>query len=61
MFLLGIKEEKINWENTDYDLIKENLFRLQKLSSKFYEFRLSSQASIQNNFQPFLYSNSKFW
>ena len=53
MFLLGIKEEEINWENPDYDVLKEHLYRVQKLSSKFYEFRQASQASIQNNFQPF--------
>lgn len=53
MFLLGLKEEEINWINPDYELLKEHLYRVQKLSSKFYEFRQSSQASIQNNFQPF--------
>lgn len=53
MFLLGLTEEEINWDDLDYEILKEHLYRVQKLSSKFYEFRLSSQASIQNNFQPF--------
>lgn len=53
MFLLGLNEDEINWENPDYDVLKEHLYRVQKLSSKFYEFRLGSEASIQNNFQPF--------
>lgn len=53
MFLLGLKEDEINWVNPDYEVLKEHLYRVQKLSSKFYEFRLSSEASIQNNFQPF--------
>lgn len=53
MFLLALSEEEINWENPDYEVLKENLFRVQKLSSKFYEFRLSSESSIQNNFQPY--------
>lgn len=53
MFLLGLKEEEINWEKPDYEVLNEHLYRVQKLSSKFYEFRQSSQASIQNNFQPF--------
>jgi CRISPR-associated endonuclease Csn1 len=53
MYLLGLNEEDINWENPDYDVLKEHLYRVQKLSSKFYEFRQGSQASIQNNFQPF--------
>jgi CRISPR-associated endonuclease Csn1 len=53
MFLLGLKEEEINWENPDYEVLKEHLYRVQKLSSKFYEFRLNTESSIQNNFQPF--------
>ena len=53
MFLLGLKEENVNWENPDYEVLKECLYRVQKLSSKFYEFRLSKEASIQNNYQPF--------
>ena len=53
MFLLGLKEEEINWEHPDYDVLKEHLYRVQKLSSKFYEFRLNTEASIQNNIQPF--------
>lgn len=53
MFLLGLKEVEVNWENPDYNVLKEHLYRVQKLSSKFYEFRQASEASIQNNFQPF--------
>jgi CRISPR-associated endonuclease Csn1 len=53
MFLLGLKEDDINWENPDYEILKQHLYRVQKLSSKFYEFRLAAESSIQNNFQPF--------
>lgn len=53
MFLLGLKEEEIDWDNPDYDLLKEHLYRVQKLSSKFYEFRLSSESSIQKNILPY--------
>ncbi|MFN3942337.1 MAG: type II CRISPR RNA-guided endonuclease Cas9 [Flavobacterium sp.] len=53
MFLLGLNEDEINWENPDFDLLRNHLYRVQKLSSKFYEFRQASEASIQNNFQPF--------
>ena len=53
MFLLGLNEDEINWQNPDFEVLKEHLYRVQKLSSKFYEFRQSSQASIQNNFHPF--------
>lgn len=53
MFLLGLNEDEIDWERPNYDLLKAHLFRVQKLSSKFYEFRLNTEASIQNNFQPY--------
>lgn len=53
MFLLGLNEDEIDWDNIDYNLLKEHLYRVQKLSSKFYEFRLNTEASIQNNFQPY--------
>ena len=53
MFLLGLNEDEINWENPDYEVLKENLYRVQKLSSKFYEFRLNTEASIQQNTLPF--------
>jgi len=53
MFLLGLNEEEIDWENPDYSLLKEHLYRVQKLSSKFYEFRLNTEASIQQNYLPF--------
>lgn len=53
MFLLGLNEEEINWENPDYEVLKEHLYRVQKLSSKFYEFRLNTEASIQQNTLPF--------
>ena len=53
MFLLGIDEGEIDWEKPDASLLKEHLYRVQKLSSKFYEFRLNTEASIQNNFHPY--------
>ena len=53
MFLLGLNEEEINWENPDYEAFKVYLYRVQKLSSKFYEFRLNTEASIQQNILPF--------
>lgn len=52
MFLLGLNEDEINWKNPDYEVLKEHLYRVQKLSSKFYEFRLNTEASLQNNSLP---------
>lgn len=45
MFLLGIKEDEINWENPDFNLLNNHLFKVQTLSSIFYEFRLNSDAT----------------
>jgi len=51
MFLLGLNEDEINWENKA--LLKNHLYRVQKLSSKFYEFRLVSESSLKNTFNPY--------
>ena len=53
MFLLGLNDDEINWKNPDYELLTEHLYRVQKLSSKFYEFRLNTEVPIQNNFLPY--------
>ena len=48
MFLLGLNEEEINWENPDYDLLREHLYRVQKFTSGDYYFRIAKTSSIQN-------------
>ena len=48
MFLLGLNEDEINWENPDYDLLKEHLYRVQKLSSSDYSFRYHKTSSVDN-------------
>lgn len=53
LFILGLNEEEVNWDSTDNSLLTKHLYRVQKLSSKFYEFRLCTESSIQKNFQPF--------
>ena len=52
MFLLGLHEDEINWENPDYEVLKEHLYRVQSLSSKYYEFRQSINAESQNKISP---------
>ena len=47
MFILGLNEDEIDWENLNYNLLKKHLFKVQALSSFFYEFRLSTD-STQN-------------
>ena len=38
MFLLGLSEDEINWENPDYKVLKEHLYRVQKFTSGDYYF-----------------------
>ena len=48
MFLLGLKEDEINWENPDYEVLKENLYRVQKTSQNDYSFRHALTSSVNN-------------
>ena len=48
MFLLGLNEDEINWENPDYKVLKEHLYRVQKFTSGDYYFRKALTSSIQN-------------
>jgi CRISPR-associated endonuclease Csn1 len=48
MFLLGLNEDEINWENPDYNVLKEHLYRVQKFTSGDYYFRKALTSSIQN-------------
>jgi CRISPR-associated endonuclease Csn1 len=48
MFLLGLNEDEINWENPDYDLLKEHLYRVQKTSQNDYSFRYALTSSVNN-------------
>ncbi|MBL4593632.1 MAG: type II CRISPR RNA-guided endonuclease Cas9 [Flavobacteriales bacterium] len=53
IFLLGLKEEDIDWENPNNDILKKHLYRVQKLSSKFYEFRLVTESKIDKKDMPY--------
>ena len=49
MFLLGLKDEEINWENPDYEVLKERLYRVQKLTSADYFFRKHKSSTVTDN------------
>lgn len=49
MFLLGLKEEEINWENPDYEVLKEHLYRVQKLTSGDYFFRKHKSSTVTDD------------
>jgi CRISPR-associated endonuclease Csn1 len=45
MFLLGLTEDEIDWEQPDLALLKAHLYKVQTLTSGIYEFRLSPDAT----------------
>ncbi|MEZ4853808.1 type II CRISPR RNA-guided endonuclease Cas9 [Flavobacterium sp.] len=48
MFLLGLNEDEINWEKPDYDLLRDHLYRVQKLSSSDFSFRYHKTSTLDN-------------
>ncbi|MFD2528894.1 type II CRISPR RNA-guided endonuclease Cas9 [Polaribacter marinaquae] len=52
MFLLGLSENEINLNSSNYQLLNQYLYRVQKLSSKYYEFRLISESKIDKKSIP---------
>ncbi|MEX0998052.1 MAG: type II CRISPR RNA-guided endonuclease Cas9 [Flavobacteriaceae bacterium] len=46
LFLLGLNEEEVNWENPDYNTLTQHLYRVQKLTSGDYFFRKHTSTSI---------------
>lgn len=46
MFLLGLNEDEINWDKPDYTLLNKHLYRVQKLSSSDYSFRMHSASTL---------------
>ena len=49
MFLLGLSEDEINWEKPDYKVLKEHLYRVQKLTSGDYFFRKHKSSTITDD------------
>lgn len=49
MFLLGLNEDEINWVNPDYEVLKEHLYRVQKLTSGDYFFRKHKSSTITDS------------
>lgn len=49
MFLLGLNEDEINWENPDYEVLKEHLYRVQKLTSGDYFFRMHKSSTVTDD------------
>ena len=60
MFLLGLKEVKRDLENIKKEVLIKHLFRVQKLSSKSYEFRLVSESKLDKNRGPYYFRIQSF-
>lgn len=48
MFLIGLNEEEVNWDDPNYALLMQHLYRVQKFTSGDYYFRVNNTASINN-------------
>lgn len=48
MFLLGLKEDEVNWEQPNYNIFKHHLYRVQKTSNNDYSFRFHLASNIKN-------------
>lgn len=49
MFLLGLSEEEINWEQPNKVLLNTHLYRVQKVTPKDYFFRKHKAANLEND------------
>jgi CRISPR-associated endonuclease Csn1 len=49
MFLLGLNEDEINWDNLDYNLLIGHLYRVQKLTSGDYFFRKHKSSTVTDD------------
>lgn len=49
MCLLGLKDDEINWDNPDYKVLKDHLFRVQKLTSGDYFFRKHKSSTVTDD------------
>lgn len=49
MFLLGLNDDEIDWENPEYSILKEHSYRVQKLTSGDYFFRKHKSSTITDN------------
>ncbi|MCI2228509.1 type II CRISPR RNA-guided endonuclease Cas9 [Polaribacter sp. MSW13] len=51
LFLLGVDENEIDWEKPDNNLLNRYLYRVQKISSKDYNFRKVEASTILNKIE----------
>ncbi|MBL7995496.1 hypothetical protein JNM05_08990, partial [bacterium] len=47
-FILGLNESNIDWDNIDFKVVSENLYRVQKLSTYYYTFRKHLASTLEH-------------
>ena len=53
MFILNMSDEEFLSNLSNGLKLRDHLYRVQKLSSRFYEFRWHTEAKLDNNYQPY--------
>ncbi len=61
MFLLGIKEDEIDWKKPNINYLKQHLYRVQKTSSIHYSFRLHNASTLNNKKEEVELQSFKKW
>ncbi|MCD6556629.1 MAG: hypothetical protein J7K64_05485 [Bacteroidales bacterium] len=61
MFLLGINEDDINWENPNHAYLTKHVYRVQKVSSSYYTFRHHLASTLDNSKQEINLQSFKAW
>lgn len=65
MFIIGLKDDEINWEIIDFNLLSQCLYRVQKTSKKEksfeFNFRLALASSLDNKNQEISIQSFKKW
>ncbi|WP_233900554.1 type II CRISPR RNA-guided endonuclease Cas9 [Tenacibaculum piscium] len=46
MFLLGLQNDEVDWDNIDANLLKDHLYRVQKFTSGDYYFRKDKESNL---------------
>jgi CRISPR-associated endonuclease Csn1 len=65
MFIIGLKDDEINWETIDFNLLSYYLYRVQKTSKKEksfeFNFRSAIASSLDNKNQEISIQSFKKW
>lgn len=59
-YVLGLSDTEFRDNIHNYSYLSKYLFRVQTLSSKYYEFRLATEATLDNTFSPYFHRIQSF-